>query len=143
MPVYDASKTLSTRALQELVASQLHRVDRVWAQSRLVDPQAAVWADLEAATSRTAAEELLAVLDWACDRRVIDGQERSLLLSLVAAAADADVRHLGRGRAGLLANSISETVAEECGVSPITVRRRARRAVQALATAFANHHVAA
>src|SRR4051794_40739597 len=65
------------------VASQLHRVDRAWAQSRLVDPQAAMWADLEAAPSRSAAEELSAVLDWACDRQVIDGQERSLLLSLV------------------------------------------------------------
>src|SRR3954453_23451828 len=65
------------------VASQLHRGDRVWAQSRLVAPQAAVWADLEAASSRTAAEELSAVLDWACDRQVIDGRERALLLALV------------------------------------------------------------
>src|SRR3954451_1537679 len=34
------------------VASQLHRVHRVWSQSRLVVPQTAVWADLEAAPAR-------------------------------------------------------------------------------------------
>lgn len=126
------------------VHSQLQRCDPTWSRTSLADPHSSTWDNRSARTHHgpstlwdpspevTSVEELLELLDWACGAEVITDDDKSLLLSLVAAADQADTRRTGRGRGGLLANDVSAAVASRCGLSPITVRRRARRTVQAL-----------
>ena len=115
------------------------RTDRTWSLTRPVDPTAPFWATLDDPTDvveePTASEELLDLLGWACRQDVITSQERALLLSLVQAAEGTVVTRSGRGGGGLMANETSEHVAREWGVSPVTVRRRARRSMSALAEA--------
>jgi hypothetical protein len=74
-------------------------------------------------------------LEWACENRVITDADRALLLCLVEAADGAATRRLGRGTGGLLANKVSEVVAHQWGIAPKTVRRRARRSMDALSSA--------
>ena len=68
---------------------------------------------------------------------VISDSDRSLLLSLAETADSFGPARTGRGWCGLMANDLSADVADRLGMSPITVRRRARKAISALADACA------
>lgn len=83
----------------------------------------------------TAAEELQLLLEWAVEEHVITPDDRVLLLRLVEAAGHETGTHRTCSMAGLLAHSISGTVADELGVSARTIRRRATRCFRALADA--------
>ncbi|MFT4218098.1 MAG: hypothetical protein QM619_13080 [Micropruina sp.] len=72
---------------------------------------------------------LVAVLDWGVAHRVITREERRLLLLMVDRASSEPLR--ANARRSLLA--VSGSVAPELGVHPRTVRRRGRRALDALA----------
>ena len=74
---------------------------------------------------------------------MISDQDRSLLLSLVAAADRSDATTYRRGRGGLLSNELSEQVAKEYGIAPVTVRRRARRSIEALSQACQTRGISA
>jgi hypothetical protein len=127
-------------------ASQLARHDPTWHQIYQVEPDASFWGELRATHAQpepTAAEELLDLLSWACDNRVISDQDRSLLLSLVAAADRSDATTYRRGRGGLLSNELSEQVAKEFGIAPVTVRRRAGRSIEALSQVCQTRRISA
>lgn len=82
-------------------------------------------------------EELEEVLAWAFQRQVIADADRRLLLLLVEAAQDVDLR---AGLAnGLLCAEVTQRVARVLGVCDRTVRRRARRSIAALASAVADY----
>lgn len=120
------------------VTSQLERVDRTWSRTTPLDPSGAFWsgqASNPAESPATAADELLEVLDWACEVDVITDDDRVLLLCLVEAADREATVRVGRGQGGLMANEVSAAVARAWGISPATVRRRARRSMTALASA--------
>jgi len=127
------------------VRTQVARVDPTWGAVRPVDPTAPLWAGLavDQVEQVAAAEELLEVLAWACARRVISDTDRALLLSLVAAAEQSSTTRTGRGSAGLMSNTTSAEVAAQWGISPVTVRRRTRRTIDALAAAAADFLAAA
>lgn len=74
-------------------------------------------------------EVLLAVLDWGVHNGVIEDSDRELLLDLVDESARDPLRH--SPRRALLGSS--ELVRSKWGVSSRTVRRRGRRALDALA----------
>lgn len=120
-------------------ASQTRRVDRTWHLTSPVDPCGPEWvwhaAAAGAGPAGGAAEELLDVLEWACANNVISSEDRALLLCLVDAADRASTTRVGRGAGGLMANDVSAAVADEWGISPATVRRRARRSLRALSAA--------
>jgi hypothetical protein len=82
-------------------------------------------------------------LDSACEAHVITDADKRLLLWLVEAAGRCGITRTGRGNAGLMSNTASAQVAIQAGLSPITVRRRARRIIDALAAAHADLQVAA
>lgn len=147
-----ANILLNTRAgvLRECGAhSQLDRTDPTWSRTRLVDPTwsrtslGAVlgdsahwfWMEGRADSNRAAAEELLQLLEWACDHDVITPADRSLLLCLVEAADRTAINRAGRSGAGLMANGLSEEVATRLGISVRTLRRRTRRSIDALTDA--------
>ena len=113
--------------------------DRTWGLTCPVDPTAPFWASFADPTvgvqEPSASEELLDLLEWACRQDVITVEDRALLLSLVQAAEGTVVSRSRRGGGGLMANELSEQVARRWGVSPVTVRRRARRSMRALAEA--------
>lgn len=83
--------------------------------------------------SVSAHDELLEVLDWAVEQALISEADTGLLVDVVAAAA----RSASGPPAGgwLLGDQASELVAAERGVSGRTVRRRAKRSIEALAEA--------
>ena len=83
----------------------------------------------------SATEELLELLAWACERRVISDADRYLLLCLVEEADRVETRNLTRGYGGLIGNELSSRVAPRVGVSEATVRRHASRSMRALAEA--------
>jgi hypothetical protein len=83
----------------------------------------------------SAIEELLDLLAWACDHRVISPADRYLLLCLVEEADRVGTRRLARGYGGLLSNEVSSRVAPRIGVSEATVRRHGSRSMRALAAA--------
>lgn len=83
----------------------------------------------------SATEELLELLAWACDHKVISPADRYLLLCLVEEADRVETRRLARGYGGLLSNEVSSRVAPRIGVSEATVRRHGSRTVRALAAA--------
>jgi len=83
----------------------------------------------------SATEELMELLAWACERRVISDADRILLLCLVEEAARVETRNLTRGYGGLIGNELSSRVAPRVGVSEATVRRHASRSMRALAEA--------
>ena len=124
---------------------QIERVDRTWSHARLVDPTAVFWTRVCAQddASQSAAHELAEVLQWARARSVISDSDRSLLISLAETADSFGPARTGRGWCGLMANDLSAEVADRLGMSPITVRRRARKAITALADACAVHNNAA
>jgi hypothetical protein len=127
------------------------RRDRTWANTTLVEEFAVD--DLNGGTTshgRTlahqalalqgeeepaAAEELLELLTWACENRVISPEDRYLLLCLVDEASRVETRHTGRGYGGLLATDLSIRVAPRVGMAQATVRRHAARSMRALAEA--------
>lgn len=127
-------------------ATQLQRHDPTWHHTVQLDPDAPFWEGLGAVgppREPTAAEELLDLLSWACDKHVISDQDRGLLLSLVEAADRTDSRTFRRGRGGLLSNGLSEMVANEYGISAVTVRRRAARSIEALSQACETRGISA
>jgi hypothetical protein len=83
----------------------------------------------------SATEELLELLAWACDHKVISPADRYLLLCLVEEADRVETRRLARGYGGLLSNEVSSRVAPRIGVSEATVRRHSSRTMRALAAA--------
>ena len=83
----------------------------------------------------SATEELLELLTWACDHKVISPADRYLLLCLVEEADRVETRRLARGYGGLLSNEVSSRVAPRIGVSEATVRRHGSRSMRALAAA--------
>jgi hypothetical protein len=124
---------------------QIERVDRTWSSVRLIDPTAVFWTRVCAQddASRSDAHELAEVLGWARALNVISDWDRSLLISLAETADSFAPARTGRRWCGLMANDLSADVADRLGMSPITVRRRARRAISALADAGAAHDNAA
>jgi hypothetical protein len=135
-----------TGVLRECGAQrQIERVDRTWSSVRLVDPTAVFWARVcpQDTASQSAAHELVDVLEWARAVNVISDSDRSLLLELAETADSFGPARTGRGWCGLMANDLSADLAERLGISPITVRRRARRAITALADACAVYENAA
>ncbi len=113
--------------------------DHAWGLTLLVEPAAMVlstFVDPSDETQETTSwEELREVLEWGCLRDVITTDERALLLSLVEAAERTDVSRVRVKYGGLTGIGLSEEVADRWGVSAVTIRRRARRSVQALAAA--------
>jgi hypothetical protein len=122
------------------IGEHLREVDPTWARSVPLSPTADLWRVLEARPSGQQVgpeEELGEVLSWAVSQRVIDEHDRELLVSLAAAADDAEVTRSRCGQAGLCSRQASRAVAARRGVSEATVRRHASRSVQALALAYA------
>ena len=119
----------------------VHEVDPAWARAVPLAPDAEAWGRLDARIAEPPTvdpeQELAELLDWATSRRVIDDRDRDLLLALAEAACAAEVTRSRDGRGGLCSRSGSSVVANRHGVSEATVRRRARRSMQALATAHA------
>lgn len=118
--------------------------ERTWAHSELVDAHDILRRSGGSAEAEPSAQaELTDLLDWACARGVLTGEERALLVEVAEAADRFDARG-GRGTGGLLGNQVSAEVAQGRGVSPLTIRRRTRRSVDALrqATNF-DHRVSA
>jgi hypothetical protein len=95
----------------------------------------------DADPERTPLEQLLEILAWACERRVITSSDRHLLVVLVEEAARVKSNRTGRGRCGLVGNELSLRVAPRLGVSGATVRRRAARSMAALAAAVPERFV--
>lgn len=122
------------------IGEHLREVDPTWARSVPLAPTADLWRVLEAHPSGQQVdpeEELAEVLSWAVSQRVIDEHDKDLLVSLAAAADDAEVTRSRCGQAGLCSRRASRAVAARRGVSEATVRRHASRSVQALAMAYA------
>jgi hypothetical protein len=131
------------------------RVDRTWANTSLVDAyifgdgppstateglpvQSELLADAaDQVTDQSAAAELLEVLTWACENRVISPADRYLLVCLVDEAHRVKTRNTRRGYGGLLSTELSIRVGPRVGASQATVRRRAARTVRTLAAAVA------
>ena len=93
---------------------------------------------ISASTSLTAPEiarSLIDVLSWGEQVGLIGSGDRLLLSSLVEQTDRLGVRTVCRSGQGLMsAPALAETAAE-VGLSPGTVRRRARRSIDALASA--------
>lgn len=80
-------------------------------------------------------EELIDVLSWGEQVGLIGPSDRLLLASLVEQTDRLDVRTVRRSGQGLMSASALAKTAAEFGVSPGTVRRRARRSIDVLASA--------
>lgn len=139
---------MNTRAavLRECgAASQLQKRDPAWCHTLPIEPDNPFWGSPRMAAPEpepTPAEELIELLAWACENQVITSRDRSLLLSLAAAADRAGIRR-HHGRAGLLSEGIAEVVGREYGVSEATVRRRAARSLRALSEACVGREISA
>lgn len=123
---------------------QLERFERTRARTSHVGTwhergnELAPWAGARGAAVEavdTPLEVLMDVLEWACANEVISHNDQSLLLCLVTAASNTEVRATTRGKGNLCSDKLSAIVAPQLGVSPATVRRHAARSVEALATA--------
>jgi hypothetical protein len=127
------------------VSLHVRRVDPAWARTHIVDSTAPIWNrpalqltdPLSESTFLDEKAELAHVFEWAIGEEVITEEERVLLLDLVAQAYLTSTRSSRRGAAGLLANELTAQVAARRGVAATTVRRRARRSLDALAAACA------
>ena len=80
------------------------------------------------------------MLAWACERGAINGGDRVLLLQLAEAADRVATNRVHRGQFGLMTPAASAAVAVRWGISAGTVRRRARRAVGAVAATCPETH---
>ncbi|MBO1756470.1 hypothetical protein [Allobranchiibius sp. CTAmp26] len=143
-----ANILLNTRAgvLRECDArSQLKRSDPTWSHTRPVDPYGSFWARQAAAEldADDPAQELSELLEWACRHDVITPADRSLLLHLVQAGGRSGTTRTGRRAGGLMANDTTDALALQLGVSARTLRRRARRSIDALAGACAHGEASA
>lgn len=104
-----------------------------WARCAPTDPSE-IGSDMVADPIEIPPErELAELLEWACRSGIMTPAERGLLIDVAESADRRGVRS-GRGYAGLLGEAVCSEVAERRGVSPITVRRRAKRLVQTLRT---------
>lgn len=126
-------RELRNRVLEACEAPRaLQRTDRTWFATTGCSMDTPAVLSLVSDQTPTAWEELLDVLEWAEEERVIRPSDRRLLLCLVQAVG-IDAR-VGAGL-GLLANEAVGLVARHLGVSERTVRRRARICLQALTAA--------
>lgn len=114
------------------VRSTLQRTDPTWFAT-VFSIEAAARHGILQHRAPSALEELVDVLNWACDEQVIDAIDRTLVLLLVEAAQHLDVR-IGSGL-GLLSNEATARVAAHLGLCERTVRRRARRTIAAVTAA--------
>ena len=136
-----ANVVMNTRrgVLRDLEVGEHGReVDATWARSVSVEPEAELWAVLEArrySPETAAAVELAELLDWALRAGVIEERDRDLLLRLAVAANGADLVQNRRGRGGLFSAAARQEVAADVGRSEATVRRRATAALDAIAAA--------
>ncbi len=80
-------------------------------------------------------EELIDVLSWGVQVGLIESGDRLLLTSLVEQTDRLGVRTVCRSGQGLMSVPALAGTAAEFGLSPGTVRRRARRSIDALASA--------
>jgi hypothetical protein len=80
-------------------------------------------------------EELIDVLSWGEQAGLIGSGDRLLLSSLVGQTDRLGVRTVCRSGQGLMSASALAGTAAEFGLSPGTVRRRARRSIDALGSA--------
>lgn len=123
-----ALETTSGAGDESVGADRSVKQQRVWS-----------WPDLTTSLpgqqEQSARDELLEVLAWALREDIITSADRYLLLSLVEESGAIDVRRVGRGYGGLLANEVLKRVAPRTGLSPSTVRRRTVKSVAALAAA--------
>jgi len=128
------------------VPGQVRRADRAWSATVPLDPQSPVWLRLFAAPPSPEpfySGEVNELLAGACRAELISSADRVLLSRLAVEADRADVSRSGRGTGGLMANGVSAAVAADLGMSAVTVRRRARRAIGALRAAARDGRLAA
>lgn len=113
--------------------------DPVWSRCDLLDPFSREWLDTPApGEDAHARAELELLLDRACRDEVISPTARHLLLRLVATSDATDLpRRCSRG--GVTAHSVTVAVGAELGVAERTVRRRAKRSLDALTRAYSMH----
>ena len=131
-------KNTRTGVLRECGAkSQLRRTDLTWSWTSPYDPFGSFWSGyvFTHCEPPNPAERLLELLRWGCENKVITDSDRALLLCLVEAADSAVTRRSCRGSGGIMANSVSEAVAQKWGIAPRTVRRRARSSMDAISSA--------
>ncbi len=110
----------------------LQRKDPTW-YATVASLDSELMAAIPVEHDSSALEELVGLLDWACDHHVIAAPDRQLVLLLVEAAQQLRLRKTSNH--GLLGNEATATVAALLGVCERTVRRRARRAICALTAA--------
>lgn len=110
--------------------------DGVWSRCDVVDPFSRDWLDTPAPGEDVSARaELQLLLDRACRDEVISTTDRHLLLRLVA-TSDAEVLPRRCSRGGVTAHPVTVAVGAELGVADRTVRRRAKRSLDALTRAY-------
>lgn len=141
-------RTLPSAATHKVAANILGRVhagvrrdlglaaptDRAWARTSLLDPFDVAWASVPTPGQETPVDlELQEVLDRAVARAVITEDDRRLLQDLAAQTRPGDST---RGRAGLVTRRAGAAVADQLHLSDRQVRRRAGRALDALATLY-------
>ena len=88
-----------------------------------------LWPADRVAAAQDSEQTLLAVLDWGVEHGTIQASDRDLLLAMVAASTSDPLRRSPR-RPLLAAASV---IGPELGITPRSVRRRGRRALDALA----------
>ena len=105
-----------------------------WQRCLVLDPGDLDWEPAEPAVrpGEPGAALLSRLLERACADQVISGEDLDLLLVLAQAADAAGDTHFGRACYGLMTPSASAHAAQRWGVSARTVRRRARRSLDAL-----------
>jgi hypothetical protein len=104
-----------------------------WAERRTVSTDRLPEQQLRKQVSPS--EELIDVLSWGEHVGLIGSGDRLLLSSLVKQTDRLGVRTVCRSGQGLMSASALAETAAEFGLSPGTVRRRARRSIDALASA--------
>lgn len=138
-----ANVLMNTRkgVLRELgVGEHLRQADPAWYWAVPLSPTAEAWTSIQVrwdVEEPTPAHELVDVLAWAMQQRVITSSECRLLLCLAEEADRVGGVSARRGRYGLMAPAATEAVARRCGTSSRTVRRRARHSLTALGEAAA------
>lgn len=115
------------------------RTDATWLAVQLTPPDLiGRLADLGAAhEGGTDDSAVIDVLDESVRAGVISRSEMSLLLDLARVTGDLDGVRARRAYAGLTNHVASQRVADRWGLAPVTVRRRAGRALAALHRAHA------
>jgi hypothetical protein len=120
------------------VGEHLRHLDPAWAKALVLSPTADLWAVIETSQPErepAALVELEEVLAWAVREGIVGAADCQLLMCLAAEADKAGPGAARRGRQGLTAKAASETVAEQWGLLPRTVRRRTQRTLDALSQA--------